>query len=128
MLHNSGTLFPVLPQKARAVVYTNFPEGGKFLKYPLPSLLWLINEPAIVEIAEFLTNIQNKFPDCRIGSYPTMDATAGYRVKVNVEGDSVDDVEDVARSFQRQFSGFRDLKKSEAEAKKEPASDKPQAK
>lgn len=57
-----------------------------------------------------------------------MDANAGYRVKVNVEGDSVDDVEDVARSFQRQFNGFRDVKKSESDAKKEASTDKPQAK
>jgi hypothetical protein len=36
----------------------------------------------------------------------------GYKVKINLEGDDLERIEEVARNIQRQYAGFRELKKS----------------
>jgi molybdopterin-biosynthesis enzyme MoeA-like protein len=71
-----------------------------------------------LEIAEFLRNTQAKYPNVKIGSYPTMEPQKdGYKVKINLEGDDLERVEEVARNIQRQYAGFRELKKSAASSK-----------
>jgi molybdenum cofactor synthesis domain-containing protein len=80
-----------MPPKHRVIVYTNFAEG---------------------DIAEFLRNTQAKYTDVKIGSYPTMEPQKeGYSVKITLEGDNLERIEEVARNIQRQYAGFRELKK-----------------